>query len=213
MLKHILASTALATLLATGAYAQTDPAVEPAQDPAAPLVPGAESAAEPMADPAAPDVVEDDTMAPDATVPEVVEDDTMTPEATTPDVAEETAPVDGDADTMTTEEVAPVPADTMTAEGDFAPVDLATFSTDRLIGANIVTADDETIATIEDVLISDDGAVDSIVAQFGGFLGFGANRVLLTMDEIEVLQDPNETLLVRSSLTPESIETRPVYEE
>ncbi len=176
MMKHILASTALATLLAGGVYAQTDPAADPAQDPAAPIIEqDADGMSEPMVDDAAPDVVQDDTVAPEA------------------------APLAGDADTMA-------------AETEWAPVDLASFSTDRLIGADIVTANDETIATIEDVIISDTGEVENVVAQFGGFLGFGADRVLLTMDEIEVLQDANENLLVRSSLTPESIGSRPVYE-
>ncbi len=167
-IKHLLASSALAALLAGGAFAQTDPAADPAMDPAVPME-GADGVTDPLIDPAAPSVVQDDLLAPD-------------------------------------------PAAPMTADVDWAPVDLASFSTDRLIGANIVTAGDETVATIEDVLIRDDGTVDNIVARFGGFLGFGANRVLLTMDEIEVLQDPNENLLVRTSLTPESIEARPVYE-
>lgn len=175
MLKHILASTALVTLLAGGAYAQNEPAA-PAPDAAAPLVPGADATVEPMTEPAPPEIVQDDP------------------------AVDPVAPA------------APLPADPMAAEVEWAPIDLATFSTDRLIGANIVTANDETIATIEDVLINDDGTVENVVAQFGGFLGFGSNRVLLTMDEIEVMQDANENLLVRSSLTPESIEARPVYE-
>lgn len=204
-MKHILASTALATLLAGGVFAQTTPAADPALEPAAPMTepatpmaPEADAAA-PAADPAAPVIVEDETVAPDAAVPEVVEDDTMAPDPAAPAVVED--------DTL-----APDPAAPMTADADWAPVDLATFSTDRLIGADIVTGDDQTVATIEDVLINDDGSVENVVAKLGGFLGFGANQVLLTMDEIEVMQDPNENLLVRTTLTPESIETRPVYE-
>jgi hypothetical protein len=174
-IKHILASSALATLLAGGALAQTTPAADPAIEPAAP-----------MAEPAAPLANDaDGAAAPmtDSTDPVVVEDD-ANPDASAP----------------------------MTGETDWAPVDLASFSTDRLIGADIVTGDDETVATIEDVVINDDGMVENVVAKFGGFLGFGSNQVLLTMDEIEVMQDADENLLVRTSLTPESIESRPVYE-
>jgi len=198
MLKHILASTALATLLAGGVYAQTDPpapAADPGADAAAPLVPGADATIDPLAEPAPPDVVQDDSVTPDPAMPDLADDPAAAP-----------------ADPLTAQDPAMAPADPMAAEVEWAPVDLATFSTDRLIGANVVTANDETIATIEDVLINDDGTVENVVAKFGGFLGFGANRVLLTMDEIEVMQDANENLLVRSNLTPESIEARPVYE-
>lgn len=97
-------------------------------------------------------------------------------------------------------------------EGAWSPVDVATVSADTLIGADIVTHGDERVAAVEDVLITDDGAVESVVARFGGFLGFGANRVLLTPDEIEVMQDASERLVVRTGLTPEAIEMRPEYE-
>ena len=50
------------------------------------------------------------------------------------------------------------------------------------------------------------------MAQFGGFLGFGSNTVLLTMDEIEVLQDEAGNIVVQTSLTPESLEGRPDYQ-
>lgn len=97
-------------------------------------------------------------------------------------------------------------------DGEWTATDLATVSTDRLMGANIVNHQNETIATIDDVLISDANAVESIVATFGGVLGFGANKVLIQPDEIEVMQDANGTLMVRTSLTPELIESRPAYE-
>ena len=65
---------------------------------------------------------------------------------------------------------------------------------------------------MNDVILNAEGQVENVVAEFGGFLGFGARTVLLTMDDIEVLQDPNENLVVRTSLTPEALETRPDYE-
>jgi glucose/arabinose dehydrogenase len=97
-------------------------------------------------------------------------------------------------------------------DGEWTATDLATISTDRMVGADIVNHQNETIATIDDVLISDANTVEGIVATFGGVLGFGATKVLIQPDEIEVMQDANETLLVRTSLTPEAIESRPAYE-
>ncbi len=183
MLKHTLATSALATLLATAVYAQTSPATDPAIDPAAPVIEGVENDAATM--PADEGVT---------TPPEIVEDD-VAPGAMDVETA---AP---DADMMD-------PA----APADWAPMDVTTMSTENLIGADIVNYEDETIASIEEVIVTADGQVESLVARFGGFLGFGADRVLLTIDEVEVMQDADEELIVRTNLTPESIETRPAYE-
>jgi hypothetical protein len=135
-------------------------------------------------------------------------------EPTTPPAM--TAPMDGTAPAapgMTGDAAAPhdMGAAGM-PEGDWTATDLSTISTDRLVGSSIVNHENETIATIDDVLISDANTVESIVATFGGVLGFGANKVLIQPDEIEVMQDANETLMVRTSLTPEAIESRPAYE-
>ncbi|MBP7000361.1 PRC-barrel domain-containing protein [Amaricoccus sp.] len=111
--------------------------------------------------------------------------------------------------------VAPAPmepaADPMVPEG-YTAAELSTISTDQLIGANLVNHENETVASIDDVLITDANAVEGVVVTFGGVLGFGANKVLLQPDEIQVLKDANGALIVRTSLTPESIESRPLYE-
>ena len=57
-----------------------------------------------------------------------------------------------------------------------SPVLAADISVDSLKGATIETADGQGIAEIDDVLIGPDGNVENVVAQFGGFLGFGSNR-------------------------------------
>lgn len=123
------------------------------------------------------------------------------------------APAEGTTPAMPGDATAPHGAGAVVMpDGEWTATDLATISTDRLMGANIVNHQNETIATIDDVLISDANAVESIVATFGGVLGFGANKVLIQPDEIEVMQDANGTLMVRTSLTPELIESRPAYE-
>jgi hypothetical protein len=115
------------------------------------------------------------------------------------------------------EEMAPMQAQEQPAApageaAEYTEVDVTTLSADDLIGTSIQTFDDQTIATVNDVILNDEGKVENVVAEFGGFLGFGARTVLLTMDDIEVLKDPNDNLVVRTDLTPEAIETRPDYE-
>ena len=89
---------------------------------------------------------------------------------------------------------------------------VTTLSADDLIGTTIATYDDQSVATVGDVILSAEGQVENVVAEFGGFLGFGARTVLLTMDDIDVLRDPNDNLVVRTNMTPEELETRPDYE-
>lgn len=95
---------------------------------------------------------------------------------------------------------------------ELTPVATADISADKLIGATIETRGGDAVAEVTDVLMTADGTVESYVAQFGGFLGFGSNEVLLTPDEIEVLQDQSGAFVARTDLTPEALEGRPAYE-
>jgi hypothetical protein len=165
MRRTLLATTAVASMLAFGVVAQqaTDPADAPAEAmPAAPAAP-------------------------------------VTPEADDP--------VTG------TAEEAPGAAPADATEVVLTPVAPGDISADTLIGAPIQTMNGDNIASIEDVIVSAEGAVENVVAQFGGFLGFGSNKVLLTMDEIEVMQDEAGGIVVQTALTPESLEGRPEYQE
>lgn len=71
----------------------------------------------------------------------------------------------------------------------------------------------EEIAGVTDVVMSADGKVESIAAEFGGFLGFGSNTVLLSLDEITIMQDSGGAYVVQTALTPEALEGRPAYEK
>jgi hypothetical protein len=92
------------------------------------------------------------------------------------------------------------------------PVEIGTISADQLIGANVRNHDGETIAAVDDLILSPDGNAESIAATFGGFLGFGSDAVLLEIDEVEVMQNDAGGLALRTALTPESLEGRVPYE-
>jgi hypothetical protein len=176
MLKKSLFTTAFATLLASGAFAQTEPAVEPNQD------------------------------APSST---------MTQDA--PGMEPATTPMEGTgmgAGTGTGTGGAAMTGDTVDAmPGERAPVDISTVTAEDLIGADIRSMEGETIASVADVVLTDDGQVESIVAQFGGVLGFGSNEVALTPDELQFMREAGGAIIAETSLTPESLEGRPDYVE
>ena len=174
------------TLLATTAAASLlafGATAQQAPDPAAPSAPAPMVPADP-ATPAAPaDAV------PDAMMP------------TAPSAAQGT---DAAAPAATPLENAATPL--------LTPVEAAEISADALIGATIQTPSGDNIAQVDDVLMRPEGGVESVVAQFGGFLGFGSSKVLLSMDEIEVMKDETGAFVVQTSLTPESLEGRPEYQ-
>jgi PRC-barrel domain len=198
MRRTFLATTALASMLAFGAAAQQ------ATDPAAPAM---DAPAEIAPDSMAPESMAPDSMAPEATEPAADAGDETMP-ATEPAIDTAQDPATPDA---TTPGMAPMDPAVTDAGPVLTPVESGDISADTLIGATIQTFDGDNIATVEDVLVSADGAVENVVAEFGGFLGFGSNTVLLTMDEIEVLQDEGGAFVVQTSLTPQALEGRPDY--
>ncbi len=50
----------------------------------------------------------------------------------------------------------------------------------NLIGAKVVSASNETIGRIANLVINDDGAIESVVIAVGGVLGVGAKEVAVT---------------------------------
>jgi sporulation protein YlmC with PRC-barrel domain len=240
MLKQLLATTALTVALAGTTWAQTEtteplvdesaPAAEAAPDSGeAPLVEdNAATAAE-----EAPIVEEGDTTTAEEMVP--VEEETTTAEETAPIEEEATtaeeAPMVEEGDATTAQEVEPAlegatdadtmaadPADTVvdpaaTMEAQLVPVDIAELTVEELTGASLRNVDGETLGTIDDALLDEGGNIESLVVSFGGFLGFGKKTVEVALDEVELMKDEGGSVVARTTMTPESLEQRPDYEE
>jgi hypothetical protein len=105
--------------------------------------------------------------------------------------------------------VAPAPTELTgdwVVDENFQPVEVSQLTAEQIIGANIRNADGEVIATVDDLILGEDGKAESISATFGGFLGFGSDTVTLGLDEFEFMQNDTGTVTLRTSLTPESLE-------
>jgi hypothetical protein len=97
------------------------------------------------------------------------------------------------------------------ADEDYMPVDVAELTAEDIIGADIRNADGEVVATVDDVIFTADQKAESVAATFGGFLGFGSDTVLLTLEEVEFMQNDAGTVVLRTNVTPEDLEGRPEY--
>lgn len=152
--------------------------------------------------------------APAAVMAQSAPADQTAPQTTpSPTAPADTAP--GGADTMAP---APIAPDSMAEEPDQGvgeaamATELGAIPRDELIGAEIKTAtDQESVASVEDVLLDADGSVKNLVARFGGFLGFGETTVLLMPDEVTPYRLEDGTVELTTTLTPEALKDRPEY--
>jgi sporulation protein YlmC with PRC-barrel domain len=60
------------------------------------------------------------------------------------------------------------------------------FSSDKLIGAELKSrSDNETIGTISDLVIDENGRIAAVIVEVGGFLGLGEKEVAVNWNSIE----------------------------
>ncbi len=208
MFRNLLAGTATAALLALGAQAQEAPAEDSA--PASPGITAPETVLPP--------IVEDETQPGAAPQAQTTEEAEVSP--TPPEMAEDSEIVPP---SDTAAEPTPAVAPETDAAADAAPalpgplpegavpVDLATVSPDTLIGADIRNFEGDSIAAVDDVMMSAEGKVDNIVARFGGFLGFGETKVLMAPAELTVVRQADDSVAILTSLTSDELQARPEY--
>ncbi|WP_421951431.1 PRC-barrel domain-containing protein [Pelagibacterium sp.] len=206
--------------LASEAEAAAD--MEAASDAVAPAPAGdAMAPAAPAGDAMAPAAPAGDAMAPaapagDAMAPAAPAGDAMAPAAPADDAmaAEEAAPAE---DAMAAEEAPAEGAEADAAAAlDFDSMEAVTtadISADELTGTAVYGAGDEEIGSIGDILLSEDGAVDAVIIDFGGFLGIGTKPVAVGFDNLTFIRDENGGLILRTALTAEELEAAPEYNE
>jgi hypothetical protein len=80
-----------------------------------------------------------------------------------------------------------------------------------LMGATLYNAAEESVGSIDDVIVSTDGTVEGVVIGVGGFLGIGQKKVAVEMSQISVEADAigNPRLLLDA--TRESLEAAPEF--
>ncbi len=99
------------------------------------------------------------------------------------------------------------------AVGGFIADQLETeFLATDLIGKDVMTAADERLGTINDLLIDEDGAIAGAVLGTGGFLGIGEKQVAVEFSELDVAWDSTDNRWeITSGLTLQTIETAPEF--
>ena len=104
------------------------------------------------------------------------------------------------------------PAAPMAREG-YEPLEVDALTAENLTDATVVGPDGEDIAEVEDLLLTQDGKIDAMLVDFGGFLGIGQKRVAVGMENLEFAANENGDLVVYTDFTREQLEAAPEYDE
>ncbi|GAB6057993.1 PRC-barrel domain-containing protein [Desulfonatronum parangueonense] len=86
-------------------------------------------------------------------------------------------------------------------------------SVNDLQNADVYDAQDENVGSIEKVLVTQEGEIEKVVVDVGGFLGMGARSVALDFDEIDIHKDNDDDLRVYIDMTEEELRNKPEFQE
>ena len=81
---------------------------------------------------------------------------------------------------------------------------------DWIIGTTVMSTQDETIGSIQDLIIDEEeGRITAAVLSVGGFLGFGAKNIAVDWNELQIDYDGRDITL---AITREEADAAPEYE-
>ena len=89
--------------------------------------------------------------------------------------------------------------------------DVVTVSAADLMGTTVMSADNESVGNINDVILTQDGRIDAVVVDVGGFLGLGAKPVAIAFESLTIQSDENNNLQAFVDFTKTQLELAPGY--
>lgn len=197
-MKTILASTAIALVMASAATAQTSAATDgTSQDSMSVQSTGTDTG---TAAGAATDGTSTDSMSVDSTGAATAPTDTgMT--------AAETPATDG-----TSNDSMSVAAPTMTMDG-YSDVAVAEVTVDQLTGLTVYDTEGATVGAVSEPVTGDDGSVSDVIVDVGGFLGLGAKPVAIPLESLQVLANADGSdMRAYVGMTKDQLTEMPTYE-
>ena len=99
----------------------------------------------------------------------------------------------------------------------YAPIpaeELATLTADKLDDATVYGMNNESIGEIDELLLTQDGKIDRVVLEVGGFLGIGEREVAIPFDRMTILRSDSalDDFRIYVDSTQERLEALPEYE-
>lgn len=100
----------------------------------------------------------------------------------------------------------------MTEEPDMPEAGIE-LTADEVIGADVLSFEGESIANVDDVVLTAEGDVEYILVDVGGFLGLGARTVAIPFADVTVQMDDAGNPELQTQLSEDDLENMPEYEE
>ncbi|MBU0780397.1 PRC-barrel domain-containing protein [Loktanella salsilacus] len=208
-MKRFLATTAIALVVANGAFAESHvaadgTATDGAMTTEAPATTDGTLAPEATTD----------TMAPtDEAMPaEEMPADTMT-ETTTEEMTDTMSDTDATSTNMESADTMDGAGAPMMEKDGYTTAVNADVTAEELTGLDIYGPNDEEVGEISDLIIAEDGTVTDVIVDVGGFLGLGEKPVSIAYDDVQLMkQTDGDDMRAYVSMTEEQLEELPQYE-
>jgi sporulation protein YlmC with PRC-barrel domain len=102
---------------------------------------------------------------------------------------------------------------TAPARDTLQTVDVGTISSDNVIGATVYTDADENVGEVSEVVLTNDGEIDAVVIDVGGFLGIGVKPVAVAFSDLEFRSDENGTIYIYTRFTEDQLDAAASYDK
>jgi len=98
-----------------------------------------------------------------------------------------------------------------TDRASMTPVTGPELTADKLKGTTVYGPNDESIGEVGDIALSQDGQVDAVIVDVGGFLGIGQKQVAVAMDNLQFMKDSGGSMYLYTQFTQDQLKNAPEY--
>jgi len=91
------------------------------------------------------------------------------------------------------------------------PIALDTMKSDDLKGTDVISPKGVNLGSVGDFVLTKDGKVDSVIVDFGGFLGIGTKQVAIAYDGLKFMSDQNNKRYLEVNVTKDQLNAQTTY--
>jgi sporulation protein YlmC with PRC-barrel domain len=91
--------------------------------------------------------------------------------------------------------------------------DVSAVSANDLVNTTVYSARNENVGEVGDVIVGNDGKIDAVVLDVGGFLGIGEKPVAIAFDALDIRKDTNGNLVLYTHFTKDQLDAAPTYDK
>ena len=118
--------------------------------------------------------------------------------------ADKSARVTAEADTTTTAAI---------DRSKLTEIPVEDIRSEDLVGTTVYGANDTNVGEIGDVILTQDGKIDAVIIDVGGFLGVGEKEVAVAMDNLAFMTDADKNTYLYTTFSKEQLDAAAAYDK